>query len=744
MLITSNISILILPVVGFLAAVVFADASVSPQSDEKKGGWRLSESPSEYLREHAPNPVEWWGWGEEAFERARELDRPVFLSIGYSSCHWCHVMRRESFSDEIIAAFLNQNYICIKVDREDHPHVDDAYMDAVRAMTGRGGWPLSVFLTADKKPFYGGTYFPPRSRGGRSGFMELIRGISQTWETDRLKLLTQSEGILEFLLKRTTRRFEGARPETWLQSALDRSTQTFDATEGGFGSAPKFPAPRLLEYLIAAAQLDDQPRAREMAIFTLRKMRDGGIYDQIGGGFHRYSVDRLWAVPHFEKMLYSQGLLGETYLEAFRMTGEEDLAVTARDILDAMLTSFITEDGTFAASWDADSGGDEGSFYVWNPKEVNELVGEEEGKILCEYFGVTERGNFEGGESVASRKASIPELVKRHSQPKQRIELIISEGRAKMLTERETRIAPKRDDKIVLGWNALAVSALARGAVILGEDRYRAAAVRAMAVLSSRLVTPEGFVRRISEGHAEHPARLTDAALFLKASLDVYEATLDSTFFELATTTLAAIHRDFGPIGESGGFFSAPKGADVLLGRRQDYLDSAIPSGNATIARCLFRMYGLSGEGSQLELAEKITAAGVLSAGNYPTGSPEFLLAVLAQRSPFPELAVAGDPRDPRTIALLRVAQKGSQPFAVWALRPSGEAGKVAAGRIPLLEGREAEGNRPTAWLCVNQVCEAPTSDPAALKKSFESAWRSGSGVEPVGPPPVPEGGEEQ
>ncbi len=686
-----------------------------PDSDPKHGGWRLAKSPSAYLREHAENPVEWYSWGQDAFDKAQALDRPIFLSIGYSSCHWCHVMRRESFSDQEIATFLNENFISIKVDREDLPHVDDFYMDAVRAMTDRGGWPLSVFLMPDLTPFYGGTYFPPRTRFNRPGFMDILSSIDRVWREEREKVIDNAIGLTKRLEERSARVFEGIEPEAYLNGGLTGAADSYTPDPAGFGNAPRFPAPRLLQYLVGEGTLRGDEGAIDQGVSVLRAMAAGGIYDQVGGGFHRYSVDAKWQVPHFEKMLYNQGSLAESYFEVGRMTSDAGLYSIGRATLEAMLRQFRLEDGSFAGSWDADSGGVEGSYYVWTPEQVEELLGEERAALLCTVLGITSPGNFEGGEESVPRRATTLEGAAKSLGIEMEVaETWFSEGIDKMEQHRSHRVAPKRDPKVVLGWNALAISALARGAALLDEPVFREAAVGAYASLKGSLVNDDGFLRRRDGEIAGNPATLQDAALWMKCCLDLYEATFRPDFVAEAARSWQLILRDFGPLEQGEGLYEAPAGAEILLGRRREFFDGAIPSGNATVARCLLRLHELTGEGQYRFHAEHIIAAGLRSIGPYPTGSAELLLAVQALVRATPAVAVVGDPSREETRALLKAVIESPIPFCVVALRPSGESGVKAAEVISLLQDRAVEDS-PRAFLCVDQVCDLPTSDIDAL-----------------------------
>ena len=704
------------------------------EGTECTGGWRLADSTSLYLREHAENPVEWYPWGEEAFERARTLDRPIFLSIGYSSCHWCHVMRRESFSDDEIAAVLNEKFVAIKVDREDLPHVDAAYMDAVQAMTGRGGWPLSVFLMPDGKPFFGATYFPPRSGPRGPGFLEILGRIDEVWRGERARVEETGTALRELLVTNAAESGEAIERRAYLDRGLVQARERFDSRNGGWRVAPKFPDPRLCEFLIATTALGGDRVAREMAERTLEAMAAGGVHDQIAGGFHRYAVDAEWVVPHFEKMLYSQGLLAEAYLLSARIDGNARAAAIARRTLDAMLRDFRLDDGTFAGSFDADSGDEEGTYYVWTPAQVDALFPDEQTAALVKAaLGITDAGNFEGERTVLTRPVALEELAKSHTTGVAQVEKTLAAAFETMRIERAKRVAPKRDPKVILGWNALAVSALAHGAIVLKDHRYRTAAEEALATLRAKLVTKEGrFLRRVSGDEAAHPATLADAALYLKAVLDLYEATFDPKLIAHAREVESWIARDFAPdvaAGEAAGmYFDAPRSEAERVHRwaprTRESIGGAIPSGNGTHVRNLLRLHALTAEARLLDTADAILADALARSAQFPLAGPELLLAALVRETGMPEIVIAGDLRNPRTRTLLDPALAAPMPFRMVVTRPVGEADseavKSAVAAIPILEGRDPIEGRPTAWFCVDFVCREPSRSGAALQEVID------------------------
>lgn len=685
--------------------------------DSSLGGWRLKNSPSAYLREHAENPVEWWTWGDEAFEAARSGDRPIFLSIGYSSCHWCHVMRRESFSDPAIAGFLNTHFISIKVDREDLPHVDEVYMDAVRAMTGGGGWPLSVFLLPDGKPFYGGTYFPPRERFNRPGFLELISSIEKAWREDRGRMKESAAGLIEHLEGRENRLHEGQTMDLFLSGGVETAAATYTPDPAGFGKAPRFPAPRFLQFLAGEGVLVGDSVSLNRSVAVLKEMARGGIYDQVGGGFHRYSVDAAWQVPHFEKMLYNQGSLAESYLEIGRMTADRSLLETGAKVLEAMLIQFQLENGAFAGSWDADSGGVEGSYYVWTPEQVEEILSEDSARWVCEYLGIEKNGNFEEGEaSVPRRAVSLEVLAKTAGLTEQELSIKIHEGIEKLLAARELRVAPKRDDKIILGWNALAISGLAKGAAILGNADFEQAARKAHESISKTLVGDQGFLRRLdrhvdSAGQermvAGNPATLQDAALWVKCCLDLYEATFDPQFVADAEEGISKIHEEFGPLEPEHGFYEAPAEVDLVVGRRRDYFDGAIPSGNATMTRNLLRLHELTGSSEHGEVATHLVKACLSRVGPYPMGAAELLLAVQAMSRRSPVVVIVGDPVLEETQQMIQAVRASTHPGIILAFESDSDE-NAEKPTLPLFQGRKSAEGKPLAYVCIDQVCEVP------------------------------------
>ena len=520
---------------------------------------RLAGEQSPYLLQHKDNPVDWYPWGPEAFAKAKAEDKPVFLSIGYSTCHWCHVMERESFEEERVAAALNGGFVSIKVDREERPDIDDIYMTAVQMMTGSGGWPLSLFLTPEARPFYGGTYFPPDGRSGRPGFLTLLQSIRGAWVNRRQDLEASAGELLAHLSASASGAPPGgvAGPEAVDAAARSLEAQ-FDPVHGGFGGAPKFPPAMRLELLLRVSLRTGEGSARRMAELTLRKMAEGGLCDQVGGGFHRYSTDARWLVPHFEKMLYDNAMLARVYVLAHRTFGGEEYARVARATLDYLLTEMTPGGGGFFSAQDADSGGEEGTYYVWNPRSLRAAVGQDAAPIVAARFGVTPGGNFENGETILSLAATVPELAARFTRSEAGIEALLASSRRKMYAERTRRVRPGTDDKLLTDWSALAISAFALAGSVLSESRYEAAARLAADRILERCRAGPQLLHREKGGRAGIAGFASDYAFFVEALIDVYEATFEPRYIRAALEIEKAFEERFADPG--GGFFSLPKG----------------------------------------------------------------------------------------------------------------------------------------------------------------------------------------
>ncbi len=677
---------------------------------------RLAAESSPYLLQHKDNPVDWYPWGPEAFARAKAEDKPVFLSIGYSTCHWCHVMEHESFETKRVAEALNRDFVSIKVDREERPDVDDIYMQAVQMMTGSGGWPLSLFLTPDGRPFYGGTYFPPTSRWGRPGFLQILAAIADAWKTRRDELETSAGEMLAHLEAGAAAALRaGAKelPPDLLDTAAAALSRQFDPVEGGFGGAPKFPPSMRLELLIRRWLRAGDPEARAMVEKTLDRMAAGGMYDQVGGGFHRYSVDARWLVPHFEKMLYDNAMLARVYVLAHRAFGAADYARVARETLDYLLAEMTPPGGGFFAAQDADSGGEEGTFYVWNPKSLAEAVGDDAAPIVAARFGVTAAGNFEGGETVLSVVRTLAQLAAEFGRPEAEIARLLAEARGRMYAARGRRVRPGTDDKLLTDWTALAISAFALAGRVLSEPRYEKAAREAADRILTACLRDGKLLHREKSGRADIPGFSTDYAFLVEALLDLYEATFEPRYFREAVRLQSVLEADFA--GAGGAYYLSAAPHDGLILRPAESYDGATPSSNSVAAMNLLRLAAFTGEDSRRRRADEVLSA---------------FAAVVEQASPaFPRLLCALDFRTDSSREVVLGGEPGRADFealraAVFAAKKLNRVLARAGSGVPelaaLSEGRDAPGPA-RAWVCENFSCRAPVSDPAALTASLDA-----------------------
>jgi len=649
---------------------------------------RLAQETSPYLLQHQNNPVDWYPWGEEALARARDEDRPILLSVGYSACHWCHVMERESFEDPETATYMNEHFVPVKVDREERPDVDAIYMEAVQSMTGHGGWPMTVFLDPDGVPFYGGTYFPPDEGRGMPSFRMVMEAVVDAFETKREAIRERAPEVRQRLgaLGAVEPR-PGAVGEAELAAAAERLLAAADRQYGGFGGAPKFPPASSLELLLARGET---AVVRE----TLDAMLAGGIYDQLGGGFARYAVDRVWLVPHFEKMLYDNGLLATAYLHGWQAFGEERYRRVCEETLDWMLREMRGPEGGFYSALDADSEGEEGKFYVWFPEEIRAALGEEDAAPLLEFYGVSERGNFEG--------ANILHRAQGAAAPKPPG---LDAARARLLAAREERIRPGLDDKRLLSWNALAISALAEAGAVLGRDDYLEAARRCAEFVWEQMRDDAGhLLRTYKDGEARLNAYLEDHAFLLEALLTLYEASLEPRWYEAAVATAEAMLDRFAD-PERGGFFTTSVDHQELIVRRKDVGDHPIPSGNSAAALGLLRLAALSGERRYREAAEDIFALFAKPATEHPDSFAHLLRAMDFAAARVREVALVGDD----ITELAAVVRSEYRPHLVLAAGPEGTE------QPPLLVGRTLLDGRPAAYVCENFACQLPVADPDKL-----------------------------
>ena len=678
---------------------------------------RLALESSPYLLQHKDNPVDWYPWGEEAFARARAENKPVFLSIGYSTCHWCHVMEHESFETQRVADALNRDFVSIKVDREERPDVDDIYMQAVQMMTGSGGWPLSLFLAPDGRPFYGGTYYPPDDRWGRPGFLRILAAITEAWKTRREDLEFSAEEMLGHLRSEAGATLPEAAvpgPEIF-DATLASLERQFDPTYGGFGGAPKFPPTMRLELLMRVWRRTGSDRAREMVRATLRAMAAGGMYDQIGGGFHRYSVDERWLVPHFEKMLYDNAMLANLYTQAYRAFGDPEDARVARGTLDYLLKEMTPPAGGFFAAQDADSGGEEGTFYVWNPRSLGDTVGRDAAPVVAAHFGVTPQGNFENRETVLSVVKTVPELAADFGRTGEEIDAILQDARKTMYDVRAKRVWPGTDDKLLSDWTALAISAFALAGRVLNEPRYEAAARAAADRILANATRDGRLLHRQKAGNADIPGFASDYAFFIEALLDLYEATFETRYFTEAVRLQRVFDAEFED--PRGGYFLSAAGHDGLILRPKETYDGATPSSNSVAASNLLRLALFTGDDAYRRRAQRIFESLAPILAKAPTAFPRLLSALDLASTPPREVVLSGRPGRDDFEDLRRAAFASPNPNRVLA---HADAAAPVPELAALLEDRAGDG-KAAAYVCEGFACKAPVTDPEALRRLLDT-----------------------
>jgi uncharacterized protein YyaL (SSP411 family) len=684
---------------------------------------RLSQEKSPYLLQHAHNPVDWRPWGKEAFEEARKQNKPIFLSIGYSTCHWCHVMERESFENEAIAAILNENFICIKVDREERPDVDRIYMTYVQATTGGGGWPMSVWLTPDLKPFVGGTYFPPDDRYGRPGFATALHRIAEAWGKDHDRIVSSSENVLEQLRKET--QFAPASglvvSKDTLESGYSVFRRTFDTKRGGFGSAPKFPRPVSHNFLLRYYARTKNKEALDMVVETLHAMAKGGMNDQLGGGFHRYSVDANWFVPHFEKMLYDQAQLAVSYLEAFQITGDRTLGRSARHIFDYVLRDMLDPGGGFYSAEDADSVIDaakpeekgEGAFYVWTQAEIEHALGQPAAKNFCGRFGVEPNGNVHEDPHGEFTGKNILYQAHQDDEPE------IAASKIKLLALRSKRVRPHLDDKVLTAWNGLMISAFAKGGAILAEPRYTQAARRSADFILARLYDPKTGVllRRYRQQDAAIPGFLDDYAFFAQGLLDLYEADFHLPYLQ-AAIRLTEKQLDLFEDKSAGGFFSTAMGDSSLVMRIKDDYDGAEPSGNSVTACNLLRLAQMTDRKDFHAATDRLLRAFAPRVGAQPVTAPQMLAAYEFSLSKPKQIVLVGNAGLP---ALLHELNSRFLPHKIVLLVDDEPSRKALSAYLPVIETMTEKDGKATAYVCENYACQLPTADPKKFAELLQT-----------------------
>jgi uncharacterized protein len=678
---------------------------------------RLAGETSPYLLQHAHNPVEWYPWGEEALERARREDRPILLSIGYSACHWCHVMERESFEDEAIARLMNENYVNIKVDREERPDLDQIYMNAVQMMTRHGGWPLTVFLTPDLVPFYGGTYFPPEDRHGMPGFPRVLLGVAEAYRTRPEEV---RESSLEILAELRRMSAAGESKEPLSAELLDQAHQQiargYDPRHGGFGSAPKFPSSMSLEFLLRTHARTGDERALSMVTHTCRRMAEGGLYDQLGGGFHRYSTDERWLVPHFEKMLYDNALLSRLYAHVYQATGEEFFRRVAAETFDYVLREMTDASGGFYSTQDADSEGVEGKFFVWSREEVEALLGAEDARLFAAYYDVTANGNFEG-HNILNVPRAEREVADEAGVTVERLRAALARGRAVLFAGREKRVKPGRDEKIIAAWNGMMLESFAEAAAVLGREDYLQAARANARFIIETLRGGGRLAHSFKDGRAGAHGFLDDYACVASGLLTLFEVSGEVEWLEEARALADTMIEEFWD-GEDGGFFYTGRSGEKLIVRNKDFFDNATPAGNSVAAELLLRLSILVGEESYRRRVTSVlrlvrdSIARYAAAFGYVLGAADFYLSRVK------EIVLVAPPGDGGAGALRREVWSRYLPnkVVVSAREDDGKAYEL----IPLLQGRRAEGGRATAYVCENYTCRRPVATAAELAAQLE------------------------
>ena len=683
---------------------------------------RLINETSPYLLQHANNPVDWFPWGTEALALAQEQGRPIFLSIGYSSCHWCHVMERESFENADTARLLNENFVSIKVDREERPDIDSVYMDAVQALSGHGGWPLSVFLTPDGAPFFGGTYYPPDDRPGMPGFPRVLHTVMEAYRTRKTEILGAGENIVDHL-RRATMAVSGQESlltTDLLTEAFSRLQSVYDAANGGFMTAPKFPQPMLLEFLMRHIRSTTDAYARSMLENTLRRMAAGGLYDQLGGGFHRYSTDAQWSVPHFEKMLYDNALLVGAYLHGYQITGREDFRVVVEETLDFLFEEMRSPDGGFYSNLDADSEGEEGKYYVWTLNEIRAILPGGDADVFCQAYGVTEAGNFEQAhESVLNRVATDDEIAERQSMSVVEVQSSLRNSRALLLESRARRIRPMRDEKILTGWNGLLLRSLSEAAGALNRSDYRAGADALADFLTSRMRRDDGrLLRSYKGGEARIPAYLEDYAHLGNGLMSAFELTFDRRRLDAALSLADDILELFWD-EDAAIFYDIGSDAEPLVVRPRTVLDNATPSGGASATELLLRLAALTGIERYRVAAERAMRSAHMYLSRYPTAVGHWLGALDFHLGSQKEIAFIGNRDGSDLNALLASLNSRYMPNKVVVAATPDEAFEWED--LPVLDGRTMINGQATAYVCENFVCKLPVNSVEAFIEQLDA-----------------------
>jgi uncharacterized protein YyaL (SSP411 family) len=690
---------------------------------------RLAKEKSPYLLQHADNPVDWYPWEPEAFQKAEKENKPIFLSIGYSTCHWCHVMAHESFQDPNIATLMNNAFVSIKVDREERPDIDMLYMSVCQMMTGSGGWPLTIIMTPDKEPFFAGTYIPRETRFGRQGMVELIPRINEIWSTRKDEVLDSASQITAALHDATLREQGEELNEEVLNLAYEQLRERYDNEYGGFGGEPKFPTPHNLLFLLRYWKRTNNGKALAMVEETLQALRCGGIYDQVGFGFHRYSTDRRWLVPHFEKMLYDQALLSVAYLETFQATGNEEYAGTAGEIFTYVLRDMTGSEGGFYSAVDADSEGEEGKFYLWNYNEVKQILTPEEADFAVKVYNIENDGNF--GDDISGNKIerNILHMAKTYREMACELNMSVTgfhktleSVRQKLLAQRNKRVHPNKDEKILTDWNGLMIAALAMGARVLNGPLYVNAAKSAARFIFSKMFSPDGqLLHRFYDGESAVDANLDDYAFLIQGLLELYETTFDVDYLKNALKLNEYLLRHFWD-DKNGGFFFASDVSEDLFIRQKEIYDGAVPSGNSIAMLNLLRLGRITGDSNFEQKASGLSRAFSKNVRNVPSAYAQLMVAVDFAVGPSYEVVIAGDQQDVDTKKMLQAIHWKFIPNKIVIFLPTGSDLSGISGISPFTKHQSTIDGKTTAYVCVDYKCKLPTTNINRMLSSLASS----------------------
>ncbi len=679
---------------------------------------RLIHEKSPYLLQHAHNPVDWYPWGEEAFKAAEARDKPIFLSIGYSTCHWCHVMEHESFEDSAVAALMNDAFISIKVDREERPDVDDIYMTVCQMVTGSGGWPLTIIMTPDKRPFFAATYIPKNQRFNRPGMMELIPQIKNAWQNDRQRVLESAGKITDYLGQSTINKPGASIADSVLQMAAQQLSDSYDEKFGGFSERPKFPSAHNLMFLLRQYKRSGNGKNLTMVENTLQHMRKGGVYDHIGFGFHRYSTDRKWLVPHFEKMLYDQAINAMAYTEAFQVTGKPEYQQTAREVLRYVQRDMTDEKGGFYSAEDADSDGEEGKFYVWRTSEIRDILGEKDANFFDDIYGLTDAGNFEDeatrqktGANIPHLKKSLREIAAEKGIAETALHERLENIRQKLFDVREKRIHPLKDDKVLTDWNGLMIAAFSKAARAFDEPKFADAARNAADFILSEMRLKNGrLLHRYREGQKAINAYLDDYAFMSWGLIELYETTFETRYLKAAIEFTDILLEHFWDQQNYGFFFTTDDATDLLV-RKKEIYDGAIPSGNSVAMLNLLRLGRITGNTGYEEKASRLGQAFSGQINRYPAGYTMMMIAVDFAAGPSHEVVITGKPENTDTVEMIKALNRPFIPNKIVVFRPAGESDPKIAQIAEYAASMTAINHKATAYVCQNFACELPTND---------------------------------